>query len=99
METRLLLDRAPQARDSKIVAVTEQDVEPILDLNKALRSMPQKSDWGRHVAKIPNVVLVTWLNEEYARGNTTIRLFGEEMDRLVERKLRDPEWAYLRVDR
>jgi hypothetical protein len=42
--------------------------------------------------------MVRWLNEEWARGNTTIRLFGPEMDALVERKLKDPEWAYLRTD-
>lgn len=99
METRLVLERATRARDSKVIAVTEQDVEPILERNKALRSMPQKSDWGRHVASIPNVILTKWLNEEWARGNTTIHLFGEEMDRLIAKKLQDPEWAYLRVDK
>ena len=28
----------------------------------------------------------------------SIRLFGPEMDALVDRKLKDPEWAYLRTD-
>jgi hypothetical protein len=60
--------------------------------------MAQKSDWGRHVASIPNVILTRWLNEEYERGNVTIRLFGPEMDALVDRKLKDPEWAFLRTD-
>jgi hypothetical protein len=85
--------------DAKDVTVeTVQDVEPILEQNKMLRGMEQKSDWGRHVASIPNVIMTRWLNEEYARGNTTIKLFGPEMDALVERKLKDPEWAYLRTD-
>ena len=99
MQTSVILDRAAKARDSRIVVATEQDVEPILDRNRELRAMPQHSDWGRHVASIPNVLIVRWLNEEHARGNTSIRFGSEEMDRLIVRKLRDPEYAYLRTDR
>lgn len=75
-----------------------QDVEPILERNKLLRSERQKSDWGRHVAEIPNVIYVKWLDEEHARGNTSLRLFTPEFDAIVQKKLRDPEWAYLRTD-
>jgi len=92
MQTRIILE------DDKTVVEQVQDVEGIIERNKALRSERQDSDWGRHVASIPNVIMVRWLNEEWARGNTTIRLFGPEMDALVERKLKDPEWAYLRTD-
>jgi len=92
MQTRIFLE------DDKTVVEQIQDVEDILEHNKALRAEKQNSDWGRHVARIPNVIMVRWLNEEWARGNTTIRLFGPEMDALVERKLKDPEWAYLRTD-
>lgn len=94
METRILLDSNGQ--DLAIEHV--QDVEPILERNKTLRTMRQKSDWGREIAEIPNVILVRWLNEEHAKGNTTIKLLGEEMDRLVARKLQDPDWKYLRTD-
>lgn len=94
MHTRISLDRG----EKLIVAETTQDVEPILDRNHALRSMEQRSDWGKHVATIPNVVLTKWLNEEYARGNIGLRLFTEEFDRLVACKLKDPEWAFLRTD-
>lgn len=76
-----------------------QDVEPILDWNKEARRDEQKSDWGRHVARIPNVMLVKWLDEEYARGNAHLRPFTEEFDRIVQRKLDDPEYAYLRTDK
>jgi len=75
-----------------------QDVEAIIERNKALQAMAQKSDWGRHVASIPNVILMRWLDEEAAKGNTTIRLFTPEFDELVDRKLKDPEWKYLRTD-
>jgi hypothetical protein len=97
MRTQVLLDRA----ERKIVAVSEQDVEPILEANKALRGEPSRrqGDWGRHVATIPNVILVRWLNEEYARGNVSLRMFTAEFDQLIDRKLRDPDWAYLRTDR
>lgn len=92
METRLHFD------NGNMTVENVQDVSDILENNKRLRSIAQKSDWGRHVASIPNVIMTRWLNEEWARGNTTIKLFGKEMDELVARKLKDPEWAYLRTD-
>ncbi len=78
--------------------LTTQNVEGILDHNKNLRNEAQRSDWGRHVASIPNVILTRWLNEEWARGNNTINLGGPEVEQLIERKLADPDWAYLRTD-
>jgi hypothetical protein len=95
MDVRIHLDSNGQ----DLAVEHSQDVEPILERNKLLRTMDQKSDWGREIAEIPNVILVRWLNEEAAKGNTAIRLLGEEMDRLVARKLADPDWAYLRTDR
>ena len=41
MQTRLILEAAPRPKDSIIVAESWQDVEPILERNKMLRSMPQ----------------------------------------------------------
>jgi hypothetical protein len=76
-----------------------QDVEPILDWNREARRDEQRSDWGRHVARIPNVIYVKWLDEEHARGNTALKLFTPEFDQIVQKKLGDPEWAYLRTDR
>jgi len=76
-----------------------QDVAPILAWNKEARRDEQRGEWGRHVARIPNVIYVTWLNEEHARGNTCLRLFTPEFDEIVQKKLSDPDWAYLRTDR
>lgn len=76
-----------------------QDVEPILEWNKEARRDEQRSDWGRHVARIPNVIYVKWLDEEHAKGNTSLRMFSKEFDAIVQKKLADPDWAYLRVDR
>ena len=76
-----------------------QDCEAIVEHNKAIKSLPQKSDWGRHVASVPNIILEKWLNEEWERGNRITSIYSEEMDRVVARKLQDPEWQFLRVDK
>jgi len=76
-----------------------QDVEPILEWNRQARGGQQPSDWGRHVARIPNVILVQWFDEARASGRSGLRMFSPEFDEIVARKLRDPDWAYLRVDR
>lgn len=95
VHTRLIWDAGG---DAMAVSHT-QDVEPILDHNKELRGIEQRSDWGRHVASIPNVIYIRWLDEEYARGRTDLRPFTPEFDEIVQRKLEDPDWAYLRTDR
>jgi hypothetical protein len=94
MRTDVLLDRA-----GTVIASATQDVEPILQRNARLRGERQRGDWGRHVATIPNVILLKWLNEAHARGNTGLRMFTKEFDALVARKLEDPDWKYLRTDR
>jgi hypothetical protein len=92
--TKVILDR----NDRKIVAVTSQDVEPILELNKARQNEVQKHDCARLIADIPCVFLVQWLNEEHARGNTQLRLFTREFNEtVVKRKLQDPDWKWLRT--
>lgn len=77
-----------------------QDVEPIIENNKRLQKEPQsrKSSF-RHVASVPNVIIEKWLNEELARGNKSIRWGSKEFDALIAKKLKDPDWAYLRTDR
>ena len=75
-----------------------QDVEPIIDRNKELQTIGQKSDWGRHIASVPNIFLEKWLNEEAARGNIQMQFGSEEFWQMVGRKLQDPEWKFLRVD-
>jgi hypothetical protein len=88
----------PLKQDRAVTVYSTDDVEPILERNKLLRSMDQKSDWGRHVASIPNIIMVKWLNEEWQRGNE-VRYLSPEWDTIVEKKLQDPEWAYLRTDK
>jgi hypothetical protein len=76
-----------------------QDIEDIIELNKQDRREEQRSDWGRHIARIPDVIYLKWFDEEHAKGNTTLRMYSKEFDEIVHKKLKDPEWAYLRVDK
>ena len=85
--------------ERKIVLERVQDVEDIIENNKRLRTEDQHSDWGRHVASIPNIIMERWLNEAYASGNTSLRMFTKEFDELVAKKLKDPDWAFLRTDK
>jgi hypothetical protein len=77
-----------------------QDVEDIIENNKKLQNETQdrKSDF-RHIASIPNIILEKWLREEWARGNSTLKWCGPEMDALVAKKLKDPDWRWLRTDK
>jgi hypothetical protein len=95
METKFHFDQ------DSLTVENVQDVEGILENNKFLRnhaSQP-KTDGLKHIASIPNVVLVQWLNEEYMRGNIGLKMYSKEFDELVERKLNDPAWKYLRTDK
>jgi len=73
-----------------------QDVAPILERNAQLRREPQNSDWGRHIASIPNVILLRWMTED---GVNLIGMPSEEWGRYIKRKLDDPDWRFLRVDK
>jgi len=95
MEVRIHLDNNGQ----DLTIEHRQDVNPIIEANKLARTQEQRSDWGREIAEIPNVIYVQWLNEEHARGNTSLRMFSPEFDAIVKKKLYDPEWSYLRTDK
>lgn len=85
------LDRS----ERKIHFLSVQDVEPILEHNKAIVDEPQRDDGWRHVADIPNIIIYQWLTEEWARGNATAKWTDTEFDKVVQRKLRDPDWRNL----
>jgi hypothetical protein len=92
MQTSLILDRA----DRRVIASTWQDVEPILDRNKALQSERQRRGELRHIGTIPNVVLVKWMNEE---GANVLKMSSGEFGQFIKRKLADPDWRWLRTDK
>ena len=77
-----------------------QDVEPILNHNAALRQQEQKSDWGRHVASVPCVILEKWMNESGAAWWAMSAAERKEWEaKLVAEKLSDPDYAFLRTDK
>jgi hypothetical protein len=90
VETRLIL------RDGELTVHHRQDCEPIIERNRALRALPQKSDWGRHIASIPNAILLKWMLEE---GVPVFGMPAHEWDRFLKKKLNDPDWRELRTDR
>lgn len=94
MRAQIILDS--NGKDLSIVHT--QDVEAILERNAELRTQEQKSDWGRHIATIPNALYVQWWDEEYKKGNTNLKIFSHEFDQIVRKKLYDPEFAWLRTD-
>lgn len=88
----------PLTEKRTIAVVSADDVEPMLDHNQMLRSMEQtNTDGMKHVASIPNIIMVKWLNEAWQRGQN-VRYLSDEWNELVALKLKDPEWAFLRVD-
>jgi len=78
---------------------TVQDVEPFTEWAQLAREHEQPSDWGRHTHRVPNVEIIKLLNEEYTKGNTTLRLFSSEFNALFEKKIRSGEWEAYRVDK
>lgn len=74
------------------------DLDPILDANKSEAThKTHDTELGRHIGEIPNIIVERWLNEEFERGNIHLRPFTAEFAELVKRKLRDPDWMWLRT--
>jgi hypothetical protein len=93
VDTKLKLD------NGDLHVQTTQDVEDILENNKRLQAEPQKSDWGRHIASVPNVFINKMMNDAYAAGNVQMKLFDEEFNRLYEYNVKyNPDWRAWRTD-
>lgn len=79
----------------KFRIVHQQDVEPIIEMNKKLQNEADykrggiKQGW-QHVAHIPDIVVMKWLQEG-------IDVMKSEHWPAVRRKLMDPEYRYLRT--
>lgn len=81
--------------DTSVVG-REQDVEPILEMNKALALSDNytrkgfRENWW-HYATIPNVLIEKWKIEE------GIDVFNKDHARRVYQKLNAPEYRYLKT--
>lgn len=78
--------------DGKLIFERVQDVEPILERNKAFQNEGKQTGDFRLVASIPCVILEKWINDE---GCNYLQLPKHEFERLIRRKLRDPDWSGL----
>ena len=81
----------------KSTVETTQDVEPILERNKALQNQDDgyspSREW-RRIASIPLVVAQQWMKED---GVNWLALPRRERQIYLRRKLRDPQYRYLRT--
>lgn len=80
-------------QDGKLIHKVTQDVEPILERNKALRNdgdgySPSRE--LRRVASIPMAVIYQWMQEgvDYRDPNCWPE---------IKRRLNSPDWAHLRT--
>jgi hypothetical protein len=79
----------------KLVVKRTQNVEPILELNKAAQA-EAAGGWRRthgktrrYIAEIPNIVIEAWLNE----GFNIFQVSEKEL----RKKLDSAEWSYLKT--
>jgi hypothetical protein len=73
-----------------------QDVEPYLEANKASQAESQGFAPTFHlIGSIPNVIIEKWLNEDGIEYRELMS--GDGLERIVKRKLRDPDYAWLRT--
>jgi hypothetical protein len=82
----------PHADGTFTVQRREEDVEPLLDLNKHLRSVPQKTDGLKHIASIPAIMIERWIIED---GVNVLALRGHEAAEYFRKKVRDPQYRGL----
>lgn len=88
--------------DGNITVASSQDVEPILERNRALQNHSDGYNATRDMrtlASIPNIVLMQWINEVMTSRNCS---FDDAMkvvnsDKFLKRKLDDGDNAYLRT--
>lgn len=83
-------------QDGKLIEHSSQDVEALLNRNARLRNDPQYAREGirnemQHVAHIPAVVVLKWINEH---GFDATTAHPREILRFIER---NPEYAYLKT--
>ena len=71
-----------------------QDCEFEVELAKDLAKDAKTSDWGRLIALVPNVILEKWINED---GVNYLALSTDDFGKMIKRKLRDPDYAWLRT--
>lgn len=91
--TRPVVDRAT----GKIAVERVQDVEDIIERNKRRQNEQQdtRGDGWHLIGEIPNIFLEKWIVED---GISYRELMSPDgFERIIKRKLRDPDYAWLRT--
>lgn len=86
---------AIKARNGVVGVYREQDVAPILDINKRMQA-DSPGSWRstarqtrRKIAEIPNIVAEMWLKQGF-------NVFSAS-EKELRKKLDDPDWSYLKA--
>lgn len=84
-----------RSAEGKFSIVHEQDVSGIIEQNKRMQADTDYKRHGikhdfQHVAHIPDTVVLKWRQEG-------IDVFNKDHTAAIMRKLRDPEYRYLRT--
>jgi len=81
--------------DGTFTVESEQDVEPIIDRNKAAANENKKNTRGRDVFPVASIPVT--VQYEWAKRYGITNIFDEQYWPKVKRLLNDPEWRYLRT--
>ena len=83
----------------RLVVRRSQDVEPIIERNKAMANEGRKwdfgDDWGRLYARIPNIVIEQWMRED---GVNVLALEGDDQGKYLRAKLNSSDYRDLKTD-
>jgi len=86
--------------NGRTVLATErwQDCEAILDDNKRMQAGERQVGAMRLTSQIPLIVIEWWLREAWQRGQIGLKMVDREFDEIIFRKLKDPDWKWLRTE-
>lgn len=86
--------------DKHIVNYT-QDVEPILEQNKAANNSGHDGYWQNRAAKqfaeVPMIFAMKWMKDDGLEGRAYFRMNKHDKEQYVRRKLNDPDYAFMRT--
>lgn len=86
--------------DGSITVRTYQDVEPVVEHNK-VRQTDGSNGYGksrelRHLATIPDNVVMKWLMDAHVAPGVYMRWKKRERMAFYRKHLNNPDWQYLR---
>lgn len=79
--------------DGTFTIAAHQDVEPILEANKAMQATKQTGDM-RLVASIPSIFVTKWLNDH---GFNLLTMGKRDFETMIRKMRRDPDYRHLFV--